>query len=414
MLPETETRRGFLKTGLGIMGVGMGLPGYLVQTALAAPQAAGGERIMVVLQLNGGHDGLSELVPYGHKEYAEARKVTRIADAEVLKINDELGLHPNLKGFQALLKEGAFAAVPGVGYPNPNYSHFTSTDIWHMADPRGRALPHGWLGRACDQAFKGKSDPKLSVAVGSNRAPLALVGREYPGISFNDPESFKYTGDRGDARLMSAYKDLNMEAPESCPSESLKFVTTAAGAANASSEQIREAVKAYKSKVEYPKSGLGRNLRTIAGLICSGMSTRIYYTFQGGYDTHEGQRVKHDKLMIELNDAITAFQADLALQGQAKRVLTFTTSEFGRRVKENGSDGTDHGAAASLFLFGPAVKAGICGKHPSLSDLIGGGGGSLKHQVDFRSVYATILEKWMGIPAAPILGQAFPLLECIA
>lgn len=406
------TRRQFLTHGIGAVSVGMALPQFLIRSALAEPKVPANDRIMVVLQMSGGNDSLSSLVPYGNEAYGKARKLTRIQDNEVLKIDNELGLHPNLKGFQELLKQGAFAAVPGVGYPNPNYSHFTATDIWQMADPRGRGLPFGWIGRAVDAGFKGNPDPKLAMAVGTGKSPLALEGRDHHGLCFNNPDSFRYTGDRGDktrAELYAKVNQVTME-PDQGP---LAFITQTAVDANASSEQIRALASAYKSKVEYPKTPLGNNLRAIAALIVGGLSTRIYYTFQDGYDTHANQRTSHNNLMTQLNDAVFAFQQDLAQQGKADRVVTFTVSEFGRRISENGTEGTDHGAGGTSFLFGPALKAGICGKHPSLTDLEGGGGGSLKFATDFRSLYATMLEKWLGIPSEPVLGK-YPLLDLIA
>jgi len=407
------TRRDLLGQGVGVLGVGTLAPAYLLRTAVAASAKPAGHRVAVVLQLSGGHDSLSELVPYSDKAYHEARKATRIGEDEVIKINDQLGLHPNLKGFKDLLDDGAFAAIPGVGYPTPNYSHFTSTDIWHMADHRGRALPAGWVGRACDHAYKDCPDPVLAVAVGTGSAPLAIKGRIAPGLAFNQPESWRYTGDRGDKNRAALYRALNGPATGSA-GESLAFVNRTAHTAMQASDTIRQLAADHQPKVQYPNTGLGRNLRVIAGQIIGGLGTRVFFTFQGGYDTHRGQRANHDKRMTELNDAVHAFFQDLKQRGHADRVLLFTTSEFGRRVKENGSEGTDHGAAAALYLCGPGVKPGIHGQFPSLTDLQGGGGGSLKHTCDFRSVYATVLEKWLGIPGEPVLGQAFPVIDCIA
>lgn len=413
------TRRDFLTRGLGVIGIGSVLPNYLIRTAAAAPKAEAGQRVLVVVQLGGGHDAMSALVPYGHPEYAKARNVTRIKDEEVVKINAELGLHPHLKGFKQLMDEGLCAALPGVGYPDPNLSHFHSTDIWHTADMRGRLCefgkgPYGWIGRVCDAGFSGNPDPKLALAVGTGSAPIAIQGKDHPGLAFDVPESFRYRGDRGDAKRLTAYQHLNEASREKPPLLSeLHFVTAAALAANSSSEQVRATAAAYKPAIEYPNTGLGRHLRTIAGLIAGGLSTRIYFTFHGGgFDTHVNQRPHHDNLMKELNDAVVAFYRDLAAHQQAQRVLTFTTSEFGRTVKENGGQGTDHGAAAAMFMFGP-VKPGVHGAHPSLKDVFGGGGDWLKATTDFRSVYATTVEKWLGVPSKPIIGD-FPLLDCIA
>lgn len=406
------TRREFLARSLGLVGVSAALPNFLVRSSLAAPAEAANDRVIVVLQLSGGNDTLSTLVPYGHEAYGKNRRATRIPDNEVIKLNNELGLHPALKGFKELLDQGAFAAVPGVGYPNPNFSHFTSTDIWHTADPRGRAAGSGWIGRACDVGFKDNKDPKLALAIGSGQAPLAIEGREHPGLSFHQPDAFKYTGDRGDKARADLYRKVNDLMPEQ-PADALAFVSQTAVNANACSEEIRAKAADYKTEIEYPKTELGAYLRTIASLINSGLSTRVYYTFQGGYDTHSGQKPGHNNLMTHLNDAVFAFQKDLAKHGNARRVLTFTISEFGRRVAENGTEGTDHGAGGSVFLFGPGVKPGVHGAHPSLTDLQEGGGGSLKHTVDFRSVYATVLEKWLNIPSEPVLGR-HPLLDIIA
>ena len=405
-------RREFLTRGLGLVSIGATLPNFLIRTALAGPEGQPGQKVAVLLQLGGGHDALSALVPYGDPEYAKSRTETRIKDDEVIKLNDELGLHPKLAGFKELFDEGAFAAIPGVGYPSPNYSHFTAGDIWHTADQQSASQPYGWVGRACDHAFKGNLDPKLAVAVGSGKTPRALMGAEHPGLSFSVPESYRYTGDRGDNNRKELYRKLNQPGSGSSAAN-LSFVTQTAASANASRDQIRQLASAYKSKVEYPKTTLARNMRNIAALIVGGLSTRIYFTEQGGYDTHSGQRRGHDNLMTQLNDAVSAFYKDLAAQGHAQRVLTFTASEFGRRVKENGSKGTDHGAASAQFMFGPGVKAGIHGQHPSLTDLQGGGGGSLKHTTDFRSLYATVIEKWLGAPSEPVLGQKYPLIDCI-
>jgi uncharacterized protein (DUF1501 family) len=407
------TRREFLTRGLGLVGVGSTLPDFLIRTALAGPDAQPGQRVLVVVQLAGGHDAISALVPYGHDEYGRVRRATRIPTNEVIKLNNELGLHPGLKGCKELLDGGAFAAIPGVGYPNPNYSHFTATDIWFAADPRARQIRFGWIGRACDAATKGQADPLASIAVGAGEAPWALIGKNNPGLSFARPDSFQFAGDRNDPQRVKVYRALNSsQSPER--SDNLSWVTQTAIAANEASERVRRRAVEYRPKVEYPRTDLGRNLQTIAGLITGGLSTRIYWTAIGGFDTHRGQRPRHDNLMAQLNDAIFAFQNDLTKQSQADRVLTLTISEFGRRVKENGSDGTDHGAAAALFMFGPKVKPGVHGQHPSLTDLQGGGGGSLKHTTDFRSVYATVLERWMGIIAGSVLGEIFPLIDCVA
>ncbi len=410
---KINTRRDFLTQGLGIVGVGAALPYGLANFAMAGPKAQEGQNVTVILQLAGGHDALSALVPYGDPEYNNLRIETRINEKEVLKIDDYAGLHPNMKGIKALHSEGSFAAIPGVGYPDTNYSHFTATDIWETAERNPTRAMFGWVGKACDSAFKGNLDPKLAIAVGAGKTPRALVGREHPGLSFSNPDSYRYTGDRGQEARKEVFRKLN-EAGKGGFSNNADFIKMTAGNANASSDEIRKMAAEYKPKVDYPNTALGRNLKTIAALIVSGLSTRLFHTQLGGFDTHSNQRLNHDRLMLQLDEAVAAFYSDLKAQGQDKRVITMTMSEFGRRVKENGSRGTDHGAASALLMFGPGVKAGIHGKHPSLTDLQGGGGGSLKHTTDFRSVYTSFIDKWIGGNAEAALGGKYPLIDCIA
>lgn len=417
---SNSSRRLFLTQGMGLVGLAGTVPSFLVRGALAGPKAESDQRVLVVVQLSGGHDGLSAVVPYGNDEYAKNRRDSRISAGEVLKINDEIGLHPNLKAFKNLLDQHAFGIVQGVGYPNPNQSHFTSMDIWHLADPTARtnstavAASHGWLGKYTDAAFKNDHDPKLVMAVGQGRAPLAIQGKAHPGISFQVPDSFRYTGDRGDKARAEAYRKLNDAQAMNAPADNMQFVTQTAANANACSQEIRDLATKYKTQTKYPNSSLASSLHTVASLIAGGLSSRVYYVFHGGYDTHAGQRQRHDRLMTELGEAIGAFQKDLAQQGNDKRVLTMSFSEFGRRLDENFSSGTDHGMAAPMFLVGPSVKPGLHGRHPSLKkeDLVLGR--DLKFTTDFRSVYATILEKWLSTPHESVIGTRMELLDLIA
>ncbi len=412
------TRREILTRGLGLVGIGSALPNFLIRSALAGPQAEADQRVVVILQLDGGNDSLNTVIPYGHKEYHEYRKqATRIPEKDVIKLDEELGLHPNLTGWKELLDEGLLAAVHGVGYPNPNFSHFESTNIWMMGDTRGRKLPHGWVGRACDAGFPNSTDPKLAVAVGPNNgAALALRGQRHAGILVDRPEAFGYGGAENDQQA-ALYRKLNEAGAQTVAGE-LEWVTRTAITANSAADEISRLGTAYKPKVEYPDTPYARNLRAIAGLITGGLSTRIYWTSRSGrleFDTHSNQRPRHDNLLKELDGALTAFFRDLKQQGQAERVLLFTISEFGRTAKENGNKGTDHAAGAVQFLFGPGVKAGFHGTHPGLGpDELNPTGSSLKFATDFRSIYATVLEKWLGIPSEPVFGQKWPLVDCLA
>jgi uncharacterized protein (DUF1501 family) len=413
------TRREFLHYGLGIVGVGGVLPNFLIRSALAGPKAQAAERIVVALLLTGGHDGLSDVPPYANEDYYRHRKTTRIEEKEVIKLNNEVGLHPKLTGFRDLLDQRAFAVVLGTGYPNFDLSHFVSRDYWEGGGPgltTGKPGATGWLGRYIDHAFKETPDPKLALAVGPGRLPLIVTGKEHPGIAFDTPDSFRFVGERS-AKGQALYHKLNELTLDASHQADLQFVTQTAVNANAASQAILDLLSDYRTDVEYPDTQFGSSLRTIAALIGKGLSTRIYYAAQGiaifgGYDTHAEQKPRHSQLMDELCQSVAAFYKDLKRQGNAERVLTFTFSEFGRRVPENYSGGTDHGLAQPMFLFGPMVKPGVHGTQPSLKDL--DENGNLKMVHDFRGVYAAILEKWLGTPSDVILGGTYPLLDCVA
>jgi uncharacterized protein (DUF1501 family) len=419
---KIAARREFLTQGLGVVGIAAGaaatVPNFLVKTALAGPQATSDQSVLVVLQLSGGHDGLSAVVPYGDDGYGRNRQASRIQADEVLKIDNYLGLHPNLTSFKDLLDAGSFAAIQAVGYPNPNLSHFTSMDIWHLADNEARSNStakenrFGWIGKYCDVAYKNDPNPQVAISLGSGQSPRALNGLEHPGISFSQPQSFRYLGDRGNQERAEAYAKLNQMTPKGLSSDQ-DFVTQTALNANAASASIRELAGNYKTDVSYPTGSLAASLKTVASLIAGGLNTRVYYVFQGGFDTHFFQRARHDSLMAELGGAVGAFQQDLAAQGNTERVLTMAFSEFGRRVTENGSQGTDHGIAGPMFLVGPGVKAGIHGEAPDLAQDKMVAGRDLQHKIDFRSVYAEVLEKWLGCPSEPVLGAKFPLIGCV-
>jgi len=405
------TRRDLLKGGLGVIGVGSSLPNFLLNTGLAGQAAEPGQRIMVVLQLNGGHDGMSDVPPYGEPKYAEYRTATRIPENEVIKLNPQYGLHPNLKGCKELLDQGRFAVVVGTGYPNFDYSHFEAMDIWETAnETERRKCGAGWLGKYLDLTVQGNPDPKLAIGVGFHKTPVLLWAKDHPGLAFNSPDAFRFSG-LGDEPGQAAYRRINETAGKSGQVD-LQFVTRTAISANAASEQLRQVTSAYQTPIEYPNTGLAASMRTIAGLIAGGLSTRIYYTAIGGFDTHGNQKPQHDSLMAQIDGAVSAFWKDLDRQGSSNRVLMITFSEFGRTVKENGSQGTDHGSAQPMFLMGPGVKPGCHGKYPSLTDLRPDG--QFKMEIDFRSVYAAILEKWLMTASEPILGAKHDPLDCIA
>ncbi len=420
--PRIATRRDFLTQGLGLVGVGAVLPNFLVHTALAAPTTQGGDqRVLVLVELNGGHDGPSALVPYALEGYHRLRKVSRITEREVIRLNDEVGLHPNLQPFKALFDQGSFAAVPGCGYPNPNYSHGEAMYIWHTGDPTrrrnilggesgGRTEAVGWIGRYADHAFGNVPDAQPSIAVGSGRAPWLLEARHSTPLSISDPASFSFRRGQNDP----LYQRLNaVDAARQNQIADLEYITHTVMQANSTSQRIQDAAsRARSNSANYPGTSLGNALRIVGALIGGGLGTRVFFVRQSGYDTHSNQRPAHNNLMADLANSLAAFQRDLTAQGNANRVLSMTFSEFGRTVAENNSQGTDHGSAGPVFLIGPGVKAGVHGKHPSYDNFNPQGHFIPTH--DYRRVYAAILEKWLGVQSRPIIGPGFEPLDCIA
>jgi uncharacterized protein (DUF1501 family) len=427
--PKLHTRREFLRKGLTVAAVGVTVPSFLTRTAYALNNPADlplvrsrpgvpDDRILVVLQLAGGNDGLNTLVPFGNDDYYRARPTLAVPKNSVLRINDEIGMHPGLADLKALYDGGHLAILQGVGYPNPNRSHFRSMEIWETAAASDKTLKYGWIGRYFDNACAGEPKPTLGVAIGSS-APLTFRNTHQIGVTLQNPEQYRWFDQatmEAPAAGKQTFRNLNATgaspaAPASRSGAALDFLQRTAMNAQVSSDQIREAASRYHSTVSYPNNGpLAASLKLIASLIAGGIGSRVYYASIGGFDTHSNQRGQHQQLLGQLASSVSAFQQDLKAQGNASRVLLMTFSEFGRRVAENASGGTDHGTAAPMFLFGEPVRAGLYGRQPSLTDL---DNGDLKFDTDFRSVYATVLEKWLGADSVRVLCARFALMECL-
>ncbi|MEQ8844465.1 MAG: DUF1501 domain-containing protein [Phycisphaerales bacterium] len=416
------TRRAFLERGMLLASATVAAPGFVQSTALGLPSPSAmlsslagvpEDRVLVVVQLSGGNDGLNTVVPYGMDEYYRARRGIGIPRQNVLELDARqgLGLHPALDAMKGLYDEGLCSVFQGVGYPNPNRSHFKSMDIWHTADTSGTG--EGWIGRYLDSECvgfgKGESGSlegsPPAVAIGRD-APLAMQGRKVNPVSFENAEVFRWLGEDHDAALKGRYDELNRRDGASTGQSNADFLTKTALDAQVSSDMIRQAVST-QPLAQYPGNGLARQLSMIAQMIRAGMKTRIYYATLGGFDTHAGQGAangRHAQLLRQMATSIQAFYQDLKAQGNDGRVMTLTFSEFGRRVSQNASGGTDHGTAAPMFLFGPMVRPGVHGTHPSMSDL---DNGDLKHTLDFRHIYSGVLGSWMGADADAILGQRY-------
>jgi uncharacterized protein (DUF1501 family) len=402
----TTSRRRFLASvsaataASGLVSLSPLAPRFLLESAaLGAGQP--GERVLVVVQLSGGNDGLNTVIPFADERYRRARPSLALDANSVRKITSEIGLHPSLAGMEQLLSQNRLAIVQGVGYPNPNRSHFESMDIWHTAQMSGRRTA-GWLGRAFDAhaaQFSGGDPPAMHL--GEEDQPLALAARDVPSPSIRSLDQFRLeTG--GDESRQELIRRAT-KAPRA-ENELLKFVQTRATSALELSQRLGAASHEYKTPVQYPRTPLAEKLRQVAQLIDAGLATRVYYVTLDGFDTHSDQADAHAGLLSQLGGALAAFAEDLAAHGQLDRVVTLVFSEFGRRLEENASRGTDHGAAAPVFLMGSRVQSGLLGDCPRLDDL---DDGDVKFHTDFRQVYAALLESWLSWPAEPILGQKF-------
>jgi uncharacterized protein (DUF1501 family) len=413
------TRRNFLSqvAGAGIVSLGAFPPEFLCRAARAAEdQGRGpGGRVLVLVELAGGNDGLNTVVPHGDDAYYRARPGIGIPRESVLKIDEYHGLHPQLAGLKELYDYGALAIVQGVGYPNPDRSHFQSMDIWHSARPTGSGNDGGWLGRALDRAAARDAAGTPALALGVERLPLALTASKVNVPAVADLSSYRLqfgqvpawlAADRKQALLELTRGDGHAGGPMG---SDLDYIRQTARTAYTSAERVQEVAGSYRPAVNYPANRLGEQLKLIAQLIAGELETYIFFVSLGGFDTHSQQAGAHQALLEELGSALGAFYGDLRGHGLAERVVVATFSEFGRRVKENGSLGTDHGAASQMFVVTPD-RGGMYGQHPSLSDL---DDGDLKFHSDFRSVYATLLEKWLGLESKPVLGGEFRLLDIV-
>ena len=388
---------------------GAGMPGFFQRVADAAPkadQSGAKDTVFVVVQLSGGNDGLNTVIPYRDSAYRAARPNLALPKETLHKVNDELALHQSLGGFSKLLDDGQLAIVQGVGYPNPNRSHFVSMDIWHKATPSDREV-YGWIGRTAPLLGEGSG----AIHVGNGDGPLALFGSEghAPSLESIDDYRLKVSANGDDETKKKAVRQLALGDDED-RNPLLNLVRLSARKTYDSAEQIQSAASKYDTPVNYPQTPLGQRLKLIAQFIDAGLPERVYYATLDGFDTHARQAPSHARLLQTLGDAVAAFQEDITHHGHARRVLTMTFSEFGRRVKENGSQGTDHGAASQMFFIGKSVKPGPIGKHPSLTDLERG---DLKFHTDFRSAYTTVLDDWLGIEPTQVLDRAYPALDVL-
>jgi uncharacterized protein (DUF1501 family) len=408
----TNSRREFLRH-LGAVGVVSlsGLPPAFLSQAVAAGNSS--DRVLVLIQLAGGNDGLNTVVPFQDDKYYKARPGIAIGRGSVLKLNSSVGLHPVMRGFKELFDESQLAVIQGVGYKNPDRSHFRSMDIWQSAHPESDDISSGWIGRALDARFGDTGAAKLpALSIGTQKLPLSLLSTRISVPTIRDPKRYELQIP-GDSVQRKKYLKVIQAAvnQKAQPGSNLEFLRATTKAAVSSAEALKQVARNYKPASPYPFSSLANQLKLVAQMIASDFGPRVYFVSHGGFDTHSQQANAHNTLLNELSSSVTAFVRDIHGHGLGDQVNVLTFSEFGRRVKENGSLGTDHGAASQMFAIGQKVKGGVIGKHPSLSDL---DDGDLKFHTDFRQVYASVLDQWLNIDSTKVLHKKFKPVEFLS
>ncbi len=409
LLPST--RREFLQygaKGVGLLAFSRFAPGFLVESAYAQSPAPEKDRsILVLVQLAGGNDGLNTVVPFADPNYRRLRPTLGLPEDQLLKLNDSFALNPGCGAMQQLFKDGKLGIVQNVGYPNPNRSHFRSTEIWETASASNEFLPTGWLGRYFDNACGGTpegADP-CGVSI-SNEVPQSF-------LSEHQHPTFSLAAGRNNGRQRSenlALLEQMVHTPGVHDDDNAGYLRHTMMDALVTEKKFQKVLGNYQTKANYPGTPFAGSLRNVAALIAAGTATRVYYVSLGGFDTHNNQVGTHANLLKQLSEGLAAFQADLEEKKLDGQVLTMTFSEFGRRPSENESRGTDHGTAAPLFVLGSKIKPGLHGTAPSLDVARNQ---DLTYTTDFRAVYSTVLDQWLGCKSSAILGADYKPLGFI-
>jgi uncharacterized protein (DUF1501 family) len=395
-------RRTFLKNSSVAAAGTLLLPQFLQALGFKQQLPNAAEKILVVLQLSGGNDGLNTVIPVRNDIYYKQRPRLAIARTTALGLTDEAGLNPALPAFKGLYDDGNLAILNGVGYPNPDRSHFRSMDIWHSASESNRYVHTGWLGRYLDAKCTGCAHPTQAIEV-DDVLSLALKGQQQKGLAFTEVQRMADVSKNGWFRQLASLQ----QQEEPMAAYLYKTLADTMSSADYLASEVHKPDKAP----DYPNSELGKNLKTVAGLILSDVDTRVYYLSHGSFDTHINQQAQQTRLLTEMNDAVAAFVKHLKQENRFKDVLILTFSEFGRRVAQNASGGTDHGTANNMMFIGEKLRQkGLLNPLPNLADL---DAGDLKYSVDFKHVYATVLDKWLSAPADAILGASYPRLSFV-
>ncbi len=393
-------RRTFIQTG-SLATASLLLPRFLkaFENRLLVPP---GHKVLVVLQFSGGNDGLNTVIPVRNDIYYKSRPRLGIQKTATLSLTDDCGIHPSLPFFKTLFDEGHLGILNNVGYPNPDRSHFRSMDIWQTASASNQYISTGWIGRYLDAQCSGCAKPTQALEL-DDMLSLALKGTEQKGIAVKDPQKLFQTSNE------KFFNTINeMHAPDDTP---VDYLYKTLSDTLSSAAYIYKESKMHATTSEYPATALGKNFKTIASLIQSDINTKIYYVSLGSFDTHVGQEGQQKRLFTELNGAIEAFVKDLKKNNRFQDVAIMTFSEFGRRVAQNASGGTDHGTANNMFFISGGLKQqGLINDLPNLADL---DAGDLKYTVDFKNVYATFLHNWLGADDEKILGKKFEKMSFV-
>jgi uncharacterized protein (DUF1501 family) len=390
-------RRDFLKNTALASGAFL-VPAFLKPLEALAKSELTGYKNLVIIQLSGGNDGLNTIIPYGNDIYYQKRKTIAVNQTDIIKLNDIQGLNPNLSALKDIYDQGYMSIINSVGYPNPDRSHFRSMDIWQTASDSKQFLTTGWIGRYLDSNCQTCKNPYTAIEV-DDTLSLAMKGAKMKGIAVQDPNKLYQT------TREPFFKGLVHDHSANLNEDNLGYLYKTMIETYSSADYIQKTAKTYNVAAEYPATGLGNQLKTVSKFINSGLQTRIYYVSLSGFDTHVGQQNQQGRQLKIYGDAVAAFIKDLKQTGKLNDTLVMTFSEFGRRVEQNASNGTDHGTANNILIYGGKLKkAGIYNDAPDLTKLENG---DLKYQIDFRDVYATLLDKWLDVNNSQVLNKSF-------
>jgi uncharacterized protein (DUF1501 family) len=397
-------RRDFLKNSALVSGAFM-VPAFLKPFEAMAKSQLSGYKNLVIIQLSGGNDGLNTIVPYGNDIYYQKRNTIAINKTDIIKLDDMQGLNPSLSALKDIYDLGWMSVINSVGYPNPDRSHFRSMDIWQTGSESNQFLSTGWIGRYLDANCQVNKNPYTAIEV-DDTLSLAMKGIKMKGVAVQDPEKlYQTTREPFFKDLVHAHNatDLN--------EDNLGYLYKTMIESYSSADYIRNTSKTYNVTGTYPATQLGNQLKTVSKFINSGLETRVYYVSLSGFDTHIRQNDQQARQLKIYGDAVAAFIKDLKQTGKLDDTLVMTFSEFGRRVEQNASNGTDHGTANNILVYGGKLKkAGIYNNAPDLATL---DNGDLKYEIDFRDVYATLLDKWLNMNNSQVLNKNFAGLQFI-